>query len=342
MHISRIIVAGFAALALSGAPAMAKDKARVVMSTYGFAFLPMLVADAMGYFDVQNIDVELTKTGGDSKSMAALVGGGAEFSASSVSTVLRASASGTEAQAIGAMLAQYASNFVVSGEWAKSKGLTAQSSYEDRLKALKGATIAITAPGSGTDHLVRFLAKAAEIDPDRDMTITALGDGATMIAALTQNRIQGFTVSAPAAENAVKEHGAFMLFNFSKGEVKELDGFLYIGSGTRKSWAKDNPDVVVRFLRAQQQALDAIHDAGKTNQARDAVWKKYHSQIEKSFYDEVWEMTAPAYPTSVQITPDQISRIVNFTNEFDKTPLDPAGASSAWTDEFAKKVVRTN
>ena len=103
------------------------------------------------------------------------------------------------------------------------------SSYQDKLKALKGATLAITAPGSGTDLIVRFLSKQAGLNPDRDLTITALGTADTMTAAITQGRIDGFSLSAPAAENIVKNHGGVMLFNFAKGEVKQLDGFLFIG-----------------------------------------------------------------------------------------------------------------
>ena len=329
-------------LALGATPAFAQKQVRVVMSTFGFAFLPVLVADAMGYFKEQDLAAELTKTGGDSKSMAALIGGGAEFSASSVSTVLRARASGTAAIAVGALLTQYASNLVVSRKWASQHGLTAKSTYEERLKALRGATLGITAPGSGTDHLVRFLAKAAGLDPERDLTITALGDGSTMTAALVQDRISGFTVSAPAAENAVKNHGAFMLFNFAQGEVKDLEGFLYIATGTRQSYAEKNPDTVVRFLRAQQAALNAIQDPKLTGAARDAVWKKYHSDIEKSFYDEVWAGTSPAYPKTMQITPEQIARIVAFANEFDQEKLGASGAAAGWTDKYSKLAASPN
>ena len=319
-----------------GAPAVAKDRVDAAMSTTGFAYLPLLVADAMGYYAAQDLAVEFNLTGGDSKSMAALLGGGAQIYAGAVSPILRARASGTEALAIGAVLTQYASNLVVSGEWARAKGITAGSSYADKLAALKGATIAITAPGSGTDHLVRFLAKSARLDPERDLTITALGNGETMTAALVQKRIDGFTISAPAAENAVKNHGAVMLFNFSKGEVRDLDGFLYIGFAALEPWARANPAVVARFLKAEQSALDAIHDPARTDRARDAVWAKYHRSIDKAFYDEVWAGTAEAYPRSVALKPEQIDRVVAFVNEFDKRPLDPAAAAKAWTDGYAK------
>lgn len=323
------------------APALAADKINAVMSTHGFVYLPALVADAMGYYKEQDLDVQITTTGGESKSLAALVGGGAEIYVGSPSTAFRARAVGADPLVIGATIAQYASNFVVSGDWARKRGLTDKSSYEDKLNALKGATIAITAPGSGTDLVVRFLAKQAGLNPDRDMTITALGTADAMTAALVQGRIDGFTLSAPAAENAVKNHGGMMLFNFSRGEVKQLDGFLYIGLVARESWVKQHPDVTVRFLRAQQQALNAIHDPKLTVEAREAVWKKYHSKVDKIFFDYVWAETEPAFPRTIVVDQAAIKRVVDFVNEFERQPLDPAAVQAGWTDEYAKKAVAT-
>lgn len=323
------------------APAMAADKINAVMSTHGFVYLPALVADTMGYYKGQDLDVQITTTGGESKSLAALVGGGAEMYVGSPSTAFRARAAGPDPLVIGATITQYASNFVISGAWASKHGLTDKSSYEDKLKALKGATIAITAPGSGTDLVVRFLAKEAGLGPDRDMTITALGTADAMTAALVQGRIDGFTLSAPAAENVVKNHGGMMLFNFSKGEVKQLDGFLYIGLVARESWVKQHPDVTVRFLRSQQQALNAIHDPKLTLQARDAVWKKYHSKVDKAFFDYVWAATEPAFPKTVAVNQGQIDRVVKFVDEFERQPLDATAVRAGWTDEYAKKALAT-
>lgn len=243
--------------------------------------------------------------------------------------------------AVAPTTAQFASNLVISGAWAKKYGITNSSSYEDRLRALKGATLAITAPGSGTDLIVRFLAKQAGLNPDRDMTITALGTADTMTAAITQGRIDGFSLSAPAAENIVRNHGGLMLFNFAKGEVKPLDGFLFIGVVVRESWAKQNPDVMVRYLRAQQRALDTIHDAKLTGVARDAVWKKYHPKVEPSFFSYVWNETVPAYPKTVVVDAEQMRRIAGFVNEFEKQPLDPAVVERGWTDQYAKSAVAT-
>ena len=49
-------------------------------------------------------------------------------------------------------------------------------------------TLGVSSVGGGADQLLRFLAKQAKLDPDRDMTISALGSGDAMIAALSRGR----------------------------------------------------------------------------------------------------------------------------------------------------------
>ena len=72
--------------------------------------------------------------------------------------------------------------------------------------------------------------------------------------------------------------------------------------------------------------------------ARDAVWE-YHSKVEQSFFNYVWNETVPAYPNSVVVNSDQMRRVVEFVNEFEKQPLDPAFVEKGWTDEYAKSAI---
>src|SRR3712207_8959553 len=48
------------------------------------------------------------------------------------------------------------------------------STYEEKLRALRGMTLAVSSVGGGADQLVRFLCKQAGLNPDRDLTMTAI------------------------------------------------------------------------------------------------------------------------------------------------------------------------
>src|SRR3546814_14934921 len=91
-------VLGAATLIPLPAAAAEKDELSIVMSSLGFLYLPALTAEAMGYFDEQNIDGEITATGGGSKALAAVIGGDADISVGALSAAFRAGGKGTDSK----------------------------------------------------------------------------------------------------------------------------------------------------------------------------------------------------------------------------------------------------
>lgn len=337
-----ILTAAAAALALLGAtgPSSAGAKVRVAITSYGFLFLPVFVAQELGFFTREGLDVEIINTGSAPKAYAALAGGNVEMLVASPVAGLRARAAGVPSLIIGAITTQYASNIVISTEWAKKHQITPESSYEQRLAALKGITIGTVDRGGGVDQLIHFLAKEAKLDADRDMEIPVVGAGEAMLAAFSRNRIQGFGHSSPVSDQAVKTMNGFMLFNTSRGEVKPLDGFLYITAMAREDWAKANEQTAARFLRAIQAALIAIGDPAQTNKARDAVRKAFHSNTDEAFYATLWESNAPAFPKSIALDAKMIARVVDFVNEFDPQPLDKGAIDGGWSNHYAERALK--
>lgn len=317
----------------------ARDKLTVVMSSFDMLFWVTLAAQALGYFEEQQLEVELVRTGGGAKSLAAVAGGDAEFNIGAPTSAFRARARGSDVMMIAPAISQYFDNITMSGDWARRQSITAQSSYQDRLKALRGMTLAVSSVGGGADQLVRFLCRQAGINPDRELTLTAIPDGQNMMAAMARGRIDGFVIPPPTGEDAVRNHGAQPLIWAGRGEVPQLDGFIYIGVIARESWLKRNREVAVRFLRAQQRGMDAVHHPQDGARAREAVWKGWHQRTDKGLFDDVWQNAVPAYPRSVALDQPAIDRIVAFVNETQPEPLDAVQTRSAWTNEFAAEAL---
>lgn len=329
-----------AALAAPARIAVAKDKLTVVMSSFDMLFWVTLSAQALGYFAEQDLEVELVRAGGGARSLAAVAGGDAQFNIGAPTSAFRARARGSDVMMVAPAVVQYVDNITMSGDWARKQGITAQSTYQDRLRALRGMTLAVSSVGGGADQLVRFLAKQAGINPDRDMTITAIPDGANMMAAMSRSRIDGFVIPPPTGEDAVRSHGAQPLIWAGRGEVPQLDGFVYIGVIARESWLNRNREVAVRFLRAQQRAMQTVHNAEESVRARETVWNGWHQRTDKGLFDEVWRNAIPAYPRSVTVEAAMIDRIVAFVNETQPDPLDPAATRTAWTNDYAAAALR--
>jgi NitT/TauT family transport system substrate-binding protein len=330
---------GAAALAAPPRVAFAKDRLTVVMSSFDLLFWGTLTAKALGYFDQLDLEVELVRANGGARSLAAVAGGDAHFNIGAPASAFRARAKGSDVMMIAPAIAQYTDNITMSDAWARRNRLTPQSSFDERLKALKGMTLAVSSVGGGADQLVRFLCKQAGFNPDRDLTITAIPSGDNMLAAMTRGRIDGFVIPPPAGEDAIRNHGAHPMITPGRGEVSALNGFIYIGTIVRESWVRRNRDIAVRFLRAQQRAFDTIHDQESTIAARDAVRNGWHQRIDKGLFDQVWSNAQPSYPRSIGLNDRMIDRIVDFVNETQPEPLDRAQTQSAWTNEYAAEAL---
>ncbi len=328
-----------AALAAPPRLAFAKDKLTVVMSSFDMLFWPTLAAQGLGLFSENGLEVELVRAGGGARSLAAVAGGDAHFNIGAPASAFRARARGSDVMMIAPAVAQYFDNITISGDWARRHNITPQSSYQDRLRALRGITLAVSSVGGGADQLLRFLCRKTGLNPDRDLTITAIPDGQNMMAAMTRGRIDGFIIPPPTGEDAVRNHGAQPLIWPGRGEVPELDGFIYIGVIARESWLRRNREIAVRFLRAQQQALEAVRHLELGIRAREAVWSGWHQRAEKGLFDDVWKNAVPAYPRSVAVEASMVDRIVAFVNDTLPEPLDPVQTRSAWTNEYAAEAL---
>jgi NitT/TauT family transport system substrate-binding protein len=340
---SRLGWQGLAALLVAGmlcGTAAAEDKVRVAITTYGWSYVPVLATEQLGFFKKEGLDAEIINTAGGAKAQAALAGGSVEFFGADAGFVLKSLQRGNDILLIGASMTEYATNIVISAAWAKKHNLQETSSYADKLAALKGMTIGVLSRGSGHEQLVRFIAKEAKVDADKEMSITALGTADAMTAAFVQGRIDGFVHSPPIGERAIKEHGGMLLFNMSKGEVKALKGFLYTAHVVRASWAPAHRDIIVRYLRAQQRGLDALHDPVQTKVARDKVRAAYFSKIDPALWEYVWDNNISAFPKTGEMTGQQMEQAAKLVNEFQNDPVPQSVVDKSWTNDYAAEAVK--
>ncbi|MFC7557457.1 ABC transporter substrate-binding protein [Pseudoroseomonas wenyumeiae] len=334
----QLLIGAGVALAMP-ALAQGKDKVTVVMSSWDLLFWGVLAAQELGYYGELGLEVEMVRAGGGAKSLAAVAGGDAHFNIGAPASAFRARSKGSDVMMIAPAISQYTDNITMSDAWAKKNGLTQASTYEDKLKALKGMRLAVSSVGGGADQLVRFLAKQAGINPDRDITITAIPDGANMIAAMSRGRVDGFVIPPPTGEDAIRNHGAQPMFTAGRGEVKALDGFVYIGVIARESWLTKNRDIAVRFLKGQQRALNLIHDPARTHTVRDAVRARYHDRTDPEMFNLIWSSAEPSYPKTVEVNQSMVDRIVDFVNETQPDPLDKTQMRSAWSNDYAARAL---
>lgn len=310
---------GDALMAGCAMPALAQTADAVSFATASITmlYLPLYVADVMGFFTQQRIAAEITEfKGGGSTAMAAVLGRSADIYVGAPSTAISAIDRGSDAIIVGAILTEFALDLVLRKEVAEKKGITASSTSAERLAALKGLRIGVSGPGSGTHQIAQYVLRLAKLDPERDATIMFIGSGPDMMATLLSGRADAIVTANPNSDLEAAKYGAVILFHGAEGGYPGLRGVPNVVLVTTRRWCTANPDRATRTLEAIRLAEVAMQDPAQTNKARDLVHTKYFEHFDEAIFDLAWAAIRPAFPTSPALTVEQMKRNIEFLHEF--------------------------
>lgn len=161
-----------------------KDVHIAVGGKNAFYYLPLTIAEQLGYFKDEGLEVKISDFAGGSAALRAVVGGSAEVVSGAYEHTI--SLQGKK---------QYYRAFVLQGQLPQiALGLSrAKAAQFHSYKDLKGLKIGVSAPGSSTHNLVKQLLTKAGLDPDKDVAIVGVGIGAGAIAAMKNGQIDGIS-----------------------------------------------------------------------------------------------------------------------------------------------------
>ncbi|PZX15094.1 NitT/TauT family transport system substrate-binding protein [Palleronia aestuarii] len=331
-----------AAACLLGAGGMAAAQemktVRIATSTTGMLYVPIYVAESMGYFDEEGIDLEL-QTMKSSAIMAAVIGGDVDIYPGTPAAALRAVSAGTDIRIFGTLVTQYASNVVLSGSKAEELGIDENSSFEERVAALEGLTIGVTGAGSGTHQLALYLLREAGLNPDSDATIVFVGGSREILAAFERDRIDAFILSNPTSDTAVMDQGGFLLFDMAGGAVEELQNYPYITLDARGTWLEEDPERSKAIVRALAKALAAIKDPEQADEVRETVYQDYLSQFDKELFEAAWSNVTQAYPATPALTEEMLGMAIEYLNAVSEDKYDKSLAETALMTQFTDEAL---
>lgn len=245
-----ILAAAAAAAATSFTPSVFAAGKSVKIAVGGKAlyyYLPISIAESLGYFKDEGLDVEIIDFQGGSKSLQAVVGGSADVVSGAFEHTLAMQARGQSLQA-----------FVLQGRapqcvFAVSKKTMPE--YKD-LKDLKGKKIGVTAPGSSSHAIAIFILSTAGLKPS-DVSFIGVGSSSAAVAAMRSGQIDAFVNLDPVI--ATLERDDIIRIVEDTRIVEESDklfggpmvaGCLY--APTR--FIKENPDIVQGLTNAVVRA----------------------------------------------------------------------------------------
>jgi NitT/TauT family transport system substrate-binding protein len=241
----------------------AADPGRVTLlqGFHSMSFTPIYVARAKGFFEAEGVDVDVQIVSGSSIAFKGLVGGQAQFAAMGATELITAAERGLDRMvAVAAVNRAVTVSLAVRKDVAEARGLNPAVPVRERIAALRGLRIASGSPGGAIHTVLMYLLKQGGLDPKTDVTVLAMGGTGPMLAALKARHIDAIAISPPAPESAAAEGLGVLFIALSRGDVPELGTIAYDALVTSREYARANPEVVRRVVRALGRASTFVQE----------------------------------------------------------------------------------
>lgn len=275
-------------LVLGSGPVYAGEKVRFVYSSVHMGYLPRIVALEKGFFVEEGLDVESTNIPGGSKAAAALLGGSCDIVNLAYFHALKAARKGFPVVAFACPLNQWPMAYLMKPEMIKQKGITVNSTIDEKIRAMKGLSIGCTSPGSGTDLIPRAFLKNRGIDPSTEVKIYPFGKWKAGVAAFERGKLDVFQWVSPIPEMLEQKGIGTVIFSMARGDVPEFDGYMWDSFFTTREFMDEHPEVIVAFTKAIIRAIDYINaDKEGTMEIIGRTWKEATPELREASYENM-------------------------------------------------------
>lgn len=254
--------------------AQEKKSLRVVFTSLAWnSELPFRTALARGFFKAQGLEIQPIFVRGGPSAMAALVSGEVDFAEiGGAQAVMRSRSRGLDVSIIASI--SNATNYQL-------VGIKSVRTIEE----LRGKILGVTGAGAFSDFAMRTFLRRRGIDPNKDVTLRAIGGSALRAGALEK----GLVAAAPfAPEDTVRlmRLGLPMLANLS--DTLNIPQSIV---ATRQEVVDKFPDTTKRYLKALILGIQFV----KGNKA-EAIRAGYEGglQGEPDIVSQAYDLYAPA------------------------------------------------
>lgn len=259
MQRRHFIAGGLAAASLPRlalAQGLEKPKATIAVGGKNlFYYLPLTIAEQLGYFKDEGLDLTIVDFAGGSRALQAVVGGSADVVSGAFEHTINMQFKG---QAMRAFVLQGAAPQIVLG--INPKTMPDFKSVAD----LKGKKIGVTAPGSSTNVMANFVLASAGLKPT-DVSFVGVGASNGAVAAMRAGQIDAMSNLDPVI-TLLQRSGDLKIITDTRN-VKEAErvfggpmpaGCLYCP----QAFIDKNPNTVQAMTNAMVRANKWIQKAG--------------------------------------------------------------------------------
>ncbi|MFJ6280234.1 ABC transporter substrate-binding protein [Arthrobacter subterraneus] len=219
-------------------------------------YLPTTLAQELGYYEEEGLDVDLQDLQGGSKALTAMIGGSTDVTSGYYEHTIQMQAKN---QPIKGFVNMNLSSGLV---------LVVAEKNKDTIKSvadLKGKNVGVTSPGSSTDMFVKFLLSENGMALD-DAAVSAIGAGSSAVAAVEQGQVDAAVMLEPDVTVLGKRLGTEPTIiedvRTPEGlqEVFGTDAWPSSSLYATSAWLEENPESAQKLANAIKKTLQFIAD----------------------------------------------------------------------------------
>ncbi|MBN9407833.1 MAG: ABC transporter substrate-binding protein [Burkholderiales bacterium] len=329
--------AGLAIPAVLAAPSLLRaqpkpEKSKVSLAVggkAGFYYLPLTLAEQLGYFKAEGLDVEISDFAGGARALQAVVGGSADVCSGAFEHTVNLQSKN-----------QYFQAFVLQGrapQIAMGVSVKAMPDYKG-LADLKGRKIGVSAPGSSTNMMANLLLSRVGLKPS-DVSFIGVGTSAGALAALRSGQIDAISNIDPVM-TMLEQKGDVRIVS----DTRTLKGTQDVFGGPMpaaclyapQEFVQRNPGTCQALANAIVHALKWLQTAGPSDIIKTVP--ETYLLGDRALYLAAFGKVRESFALDGLIPDDGAKTAVKVLASFDPSvKADKIDLARAYTNEFARR-----
>ena len=212
--------------------------------------LPIVLADRLDFFADEGLDVKLVDVGAGTNAVQAVLAGEAQAASGFAGHTITMAAKGQAVRSFVTTVNSPGMALAISPATGRPISTVAD---------LKGAAVGVSAPGSGTHHLLNYVLEQHGLAPD-DVSVTGIGLAATAVAAMEHGKVNAAVMLEPALSQLQKRTRGirFLVDTRTPEGVTEVFGikdYPAMALYARSTWLAENKETARGLATAVTRAL---------------------------------------------------------------------------------------
>ena len=291
-------------------------------------YLPTTLAQELGYYRDEGIDVELQDFAGGAKALQSLVGGSADVVSGFYDHTIQMAAEGREFVAFVTML-----RFPGMVLAASPQNAATVTTIDD----LKGRVVGVTSAGSSSQMLLTYVLLRHGLAANA-VSVTSIGTAATAVAAMEYGKVDAAVMADPSFTILARRQPAVRVLADMRtaAGVKEAFGTdTYPGSVLYSSgdWIRANRDTAARLARVIARTLGWM----QTHSPQEIAEKtpKAFRGDDDAIYVEALKASMPMFSPDGMMARDGADAVRTLlAGSLEKVRLATIDVSKTYTNEF--------